>query len=233
MATEAVVTQDKSIYEQLLCGCRYFDIRVDYDYGELVTYHRTSAIGANGQSISDVFHQIREFLEQYTEETIVMKVSHVRSYEEHNEKDTTNRFADYVTKYFDDILYRTDEGTNLHELVQKDCAGKVIMVCDFYNGFDKYDHHTGIFKYCDVGNDIVKNLPLDQMNVFDDYSNTMVYSEMKDDQRNKWENNAGQSDTKLFLLSWTMTVNPSQIVGEMTLSVKKWQRMRISIWQMS
>jgi len=50
-----VKTQDQSIASQLDSGSRYFDIRVDYDHNELVTYHRNDkGTGCNGQSFASV-----------------------------------------------------------------------------------------------------------------------------------------------------------------------------------
>ncbi len=216
----AVLTQKNSMFEQLLCGCRYFDIRVDYDHDELVTYHREKAFGANGQSISDVFHQLKEFLEISENETVIVKISHVRSYSGHDQRDITERFVEYVTGNFSDLLYKSSEDVNLHECDLKSCAGKAIMVCDFYPEYNEYDHAKGIFEYYDAG--AASSSPgYNQMNVYDKYSNTMDFNKMKSDQMEKWEHNAGKADKKLFLLSWTLTLNPDEMFDDPHFSIEK------------
>lgn len=213
----AVLTQKNSLFEQLLCGCRYFDIRVDYDHDELVTYHREGHFGANGQSISDVFHQAKEFLDVYKNETVVFKISHIRSDCGHDKEKTVDKFVEYVTSNFSTLLYRSSEDVNLHTSDLKMFQGKVIMVCDFYSGYNGYDHTRGIFKYYDA-DESLSSPGFNQMNVYDKYSNTMIFDQMKSDQMEKWDHNAGHGAEKLFLLSWTLTINPGEILDNPTLS---------------
>ncbi|MBO4291394.1 MAG: hypothetical protein J5898_05755 [Lachnospiraceae bacterium] len=203
----AIKTQKNCIYEQLLSGCRYFDIRVDYDHDELVTYHRDEGVitglGAGGQSISDVFMQAEDFLNQYDSEFIVFKVSHFRSASGHDPKKIAEKMVDFVKGR--NRIFKSG-GSNLHELKRSDLAGKILTVFADESCMPEYDSKAGIFKYHDVGDSAEKSVPANQLNVYDHYSNTDSFETMKKDQLDKWKKNAGQSSTKLFLLSWTLTL---------------------------
>lgn len=210
---KAVQTQDASIYEQLLYGARYFDIRVDYDHNELVTYHRSMtmgmAMGANGQSLQDVFDQARRFLSEYPTETLIIKISHIRDFGGHDPADTITKLMSFLPAY-QKCFYTSDTAVSLHELPYKRLQGRLLLVCDFDGIDQKVNPAAGIFKYVDVGSGVcsVKN---NQLNVYDVYSNTNDYEKMKNDQLGKWKENANDKENKLFLLSWTLTQSTGSI----------------------
>ena len=81
-------TQALSVGRQLAAGARYFDIRVDFDYKRLVTYHRTGAFGCNGQDLAPILDQLRDFLRQHPTETAFPKFSHIRDYSGHSPAET-------------------------------------------------------------------------------------------------------------------------------------------------
>lgn len=205
---QAVITQKYSIYEQLMCGCRYFDIRVDYDHDELVSYHRTSFCGANGQRISDILLQTSDFLATYKTEFVILKMSQFRDYLDHDPGETAEKLIEMIEK--NPYVFKGDGNTNyqLHDMKKEDLAGKILIVfadegCMAEIGFDS---SRGVFKYHDVEIEVPETIPANQMNVFDKFANKSVYEDMKKDQLEKWEKNAGYYNTKLFLLSWTMTL---------------------------
>lgn len=74
-------TQGGSVGQQLVDGSRYFDIRVDYDYDTLVTYHRTDGWGCNGQDLKVVLDQAQAFVVAHPTETAILKFSHIRKYD--------------------------------------------------------------------------------------------------------------------------------------------------------
>lgn len=61
-------TQDKTYYEQLNCGFRYFDTRVMYNEGEYVMFHTL----AGEMKYSQVLSDIKKFLEENPTEFIVL-----------------------------------------------------------------------------------------------------------------------------------------------------------------
>lgn len=199
----AVKTQSSDIYWQLRYGSRYFDIRVDYDHGELVTYHRTLAFGANGQSLKDVFDQAADFLREYPSETFIMKISHIR----YDSKDTAERVISFMEEYRE-YLYRSDTAKRLHELTMQELRGKMLAVCQ-WTDFTP-DTQNGLFGYTDA-EDGASAAVDNMLNVYDHYSNTSDYDTMAGDQTKKWQENTANPGEKLFLLSWTLTQTTGSI----------------------
>ena len=205
-----VKTQAFSINEQLLCGCRYFDIRVDYDHDELVTYHRTGPGGANGEKLRDIFDNAVSFLKAHKQEFIMFKLSHIRSYPGHNKSDTINKLNDflngYTSVYFKDSK-NTYSNNYLHTKKIDELRGKILILCDSsdFQNTNVINPSKGIWGIAAENGDIGEY----QMFVFDKYSNTNDYEEMHDDQLRKLNENCQFNETndveRLFLLSWTLT----------------------------
>lgn len=194
-------TQSGSIGQQLQDGSRYFDIRVDYDYNKLVTYHRTDGWGCNGQDLQQVLDQARSFLTAHPSETAIFKFSHIRSYEDHKPADTKRRINELLNSY-QAIMYSNASGSvNLAEIKLSDARGKMILVFDYD---DYINTSTGRFRYKDGGS----IQPGANITVFDEYSNTTDYEKMKKDQLQKWAAYGGLGTGRFFLLSWTLTPSP-------------------------
>lgn len=197
-------TQADPIGQQLVNGARYFDIRVDYDYDTLVTYHRDSVLGVdglgcNGQDFESVLNQSREFLTAHPSETIFLKISHIRNDSGHDKNDTKQRIDSFLDSYQDYMYSNPTTDINLAELSLGDVRGKMILVFDY----DSYiNTETGRFRYKD-GESAKPNLT-----VYDKYSNTANYEKMSSDQIKKWEEHGGLGQGFLFLLSWTLTSLP-------------------------
>src|SRR3546814_3995354 len=96
-----VRTQALNILQQLEAGSRYFDIRVDYDHRELVTYHRSGDAGCNGQPLTAVLDQSLEFIQSHPSETFILKFSHIRS----NQK-KEREIKDRIDQFLANIKYR-------------------------------------------------------------------------------------------------------------------------------
>lgn len=213
LSPAAVQTQNACIYEQLLYGCRYFDIRVDYDHDELVTYHRSKdGIGAGGQSVEDIFDQAVCFLREYPSETCILKISHLRDCKGHHKEDIFTRLLEFIKKYKDYFYTRQSESEYLLDLTYEKLRGKILIVYTISgctaNG--KY-----LFHYDDVA---FKNCPIsrkeNRLFVYDEYSNEDNYERMKRDQLEKWSQNKEyleKGSYHLFLLSWTLTVQKSNL----------------------
>lgn len=194
-------TQSESIGSQLSSGSRYFDIRVDYDYNELVTYHRTGAHGCNGQNLASVFDEARAFLKENSQEVAIFRISHIRDYgEDHKSDDTKERINSFINEYADIIYTNTNSNVNLQALNLGETRGKLILVFAYS---DYIDTATGRFRYM-KGN---SSSPNANLTVYDSYADTPDYNTMKNDQLEKW-NKYGQGKKDFsFLLSWTLTSN--------------------------
>jgi len=197
-------TQFASIKKQLVDGARYFDIRVDYDYDELVTYHRTGGAGCNGQSLKSILDEASSFLECHSKEFLILKISHIRDYDDHDPSSTKSKIDTLLCDYSDRIYTNNKSNINLVNLKINEARGKMILVFD-YDEFISTEN--GRFRY--------ENNPVSDSNppcsvasnflVFDDYSNTSSYEKMSSDQIDKWNTHAGFGQDSMFLLSWTLT----------------------------
>ncbi len=195
-------TQSGSIAQQLVDGSRYFDIRVDYDYDELVTYHRSdSGLGCNGQNLSDVLDQAQAFLIAHPSETAIFKFSHIRDTDGHDKAATKAKINSLLNLYTDVIYTNPSGSVNLAGVLLGQLRGKMILVFDYS---DYVDPSTGRFRYKD-GSTIQSGA---NITVYDEYSNTSDYNTMKNDQIQKWKTYGGLGTGRFFLLSWTLTASP-------------------------
>lgn len=220
---DAVKTQRASVFEQLLYGCRYFDLRIDHDHGELVTYHRVGFdyefgdIGANGQSLRDVMEQAIRFLQEYPGETFIFKFSHTRNCEDHDPDKTNVKILEYLKKSAA-LFYKDDKETSvyLHDVTYEKLRGKIIIACDFVNGKPE----EGLFDYDDAGLSDHKDGKWRRANklvVIDKYSNTSDLDKMSQDQLDKLDTYSKlDSPYALFLLSWTLTAGVCDSIKDLS-----------------
>ncbi len=196
-------TQSGSVGQQLLDGSRYLDIRVDYDHGELVTYHRGDGtvqgyLGCNGQSLKSILDQTKNFLNTHLTETVFVKFSHIRDFPGHVPADTKEKI-DKLLKGYESSIYKNDStNINLANIPLKEVRGKMILVFDYPEYIDSVQ---GRFRY----NDYNQASPATNITVFDKYANTSDFEKMKEDQLKKWKEKGGLGKDYLFLLSWTLT----------------------------
>lgn len=191
-------TQSGGFGKQLRDGSRYFDVRVDHDHGELVTYHRSGPHGCNGQSLEPALDQVVAFLQEHRTETAIFVFSHIRKYEDHDPSDTKRRIDELLAEYAAFIYTSDAPAPNLAELALDAVRGKMILVFDY----DEYvDPATGRFRY--TSGDAAQADA--NLTVYDEYSNTDSYGVMSEDQLTKWRRHAVEGGNRLFLLSWTLT----------------------------
>lgn len=199
-----VKTQALNIGDQANAGSRYFDIRVDYDHDELVTYHRSDGgIGCNGQTIDEIFKQAIAFLGEWEDEFLIFKFSHIRA--DRNDQDKImQKLNDLILKSKNqNAMYKNASGSVLiPNLTLGDVRGKIIAVFDYA---DYVDTTEGKFRYHN-GSSNSSNLT-----VYDDYANTPNLSDMIADQQKKLNEYGGLGQEHLFLLSWTLTGGPIPI----------------------
>ncbi len=174
---------------QLRSGARYLEVRVDYDKGQLVTYHRTGKLGCSGEYIASVLDSLETFLAQNPTETVLVKLSHIRSNSLTTKRLLDERLARFGRRYENAAL------TNLASIKLDDLRGKAIFVYDF----DEYiSPANGRFRYRGgkSGNHLA---------VYDSFTNTTDLARMAQDQLSKWKEFGGYRNNRLFLLSWTLT----------------------------
>lgn len=201
-------TQSDSVGQQLLDGCRYFDIRVDYDYDNLVTYHREDQWGCNGQNLKDVLEQTKNFLYGHPTETAILNFSHIRKYENHDPVATKKKINDLLDNYASVIYTNQSTNVNLADVLLGDVRGKMILIFE-YNEY--IEPGKGRFRFMNgtwpqSGAHIA---------IYDRYSNTSDYEKMKADQLSKWKTKGGLGKGYFFLLSWTLTSN----IGDDSISL--------------
>lgn len=201
-------TQSLSIGEQLDAGSRYFDIRVDYDHGELVTYHRSGALGCNGQSLKSVFAEAQTFLQENCDEVAIFKMSHIREYgDDHKPAEIKDKINSFINGYANVIYTSTTSDVNLVNITLGETRGKLILAFDY---LEHIQPSTGRFLYRDYAPDNQPG-PANLM-VYDKYSENSSFSKMKTDQVKKWkEFGQGEDKDYCFLLSWTLTLDPPSI----------------------
>jgi hypothetical protein len=202
-----VKTQEVCIGEQLLCGARYFDIRIDYDHDELVTYHRSGKLGTNGQRLAAVMEEVTDFLNRHSGETAILKISHIRNDSGHSEANTKQKIKEFIGNSYSGMLLKKDNDCNMANLTVSDTAGKILLACDYG---DYFNPSEGWFLYRDVDN-IASEINGGTLNVMERYSDTSDFNKMEQDQLNKWSNqskNIGTANAGLFALSWTLTETP-------------------------
>ena len=70
----AAKTQDKTIKEQMTCGARYFDIRVQHKYGSMFIFHGP----ISGELFEPIVDDIKEFLQTNPSETLILDFQHFK-----------------------------------------------------------------------------------------------------------------------------------------------------------
>lgn len=198
-------TQGGSIKQQLLDGSRYFDIRVDYDYDELVTYHRDEklgvGLGCSGQSLKAVLDEATNFLNAHNTEIAILKFSHIRNTEGHDPAIIKQKIDQLLNSYAANIYVNSASNVNLTNLQLNNVRGKMILVFDYS---DYISPSTGRFRYKD-GSSAISGVNLV---VYDEYSRTADYNTMSTDQVTKWDAHGRLGQDFMFLLSWTLTAPP-------------------------
>lgn len=218
VSKEWVITQELDIYNQLVAGARYFDLRIYYDGKDYRVGHFGGYGGGWGPTLSDILNQIVNFMKNVAgkKETIILKFSHTMS-----DNPLKQYSTDMVTKYVIEqvkntlgkYLYTsTNKDINLASTPLKDIAGKIIAVFD--NEFTSYYNvSSGILPYRDIpSNDR-------GLKVYDKYSNTNSYETLYNDQTTKLQQNGGYGNDYLFLLSWTLTAQDLYLLDIRCLSI--------------
>lgn len=214
--TGMVKTQQLNIEGQLESGSRFFDIRVDYDHRELVTYHRSGDLGCNGQSLESVMNQSLAFLKNYPSETLILKFSHIRSNRD-KQREIKDRIEQFLsTPTYSKYLYTNlDYKVNLSNILLKNTRGKMILTFDYDENTTakqgRFRYHDGFLENGSNNDDCLFRGP--NLTVCDQYTNTTNLSKMEKDQIEKWHRFGGLGQNFMFLLSWTLTPDAGTFFG--------------------
>jgi len=196
------VAQKWSLFNQLMHGIRYFDIRLESGKDNLhYPYHRKLIFGcASSKSFEQSLHDMIDFIKTHRSEVIFLKISHTSApvdnvmnmLDSFTQTDSTGQFF-YKSNY---------DAHNWTAKIIKELRGKIVLLLDCE--FDNYlNPEKGYFAYS-ISSTSVCNADDSEKIIYDKYSNTLDFDVMYKDQLLKLEK-YGKDESKLFLLSWTIT----------------------------
>jgi len=211
-------TQDRSFFQMLNSGIRYFDIRpVIMHNGKMFLGHyswigmeiasivKLRNEGCTGYSIDEMLSDVKKFVSSstYNREVIVLNISHFMNFKKYDNENShfDKKDLDLLKNKIVDKLngYLVKNNTHFLKTPIDELTGtgpKVIVIFDA----DGYDCSEGIYsqKY---------------LNLYDEYSNTESFDGMKHDQFKKM--NDYSSCKYYFILSWTLTLSQIGAVAGM------------------
>lgn len=208
-------TQYLDIYQQLMAGSRYFDLRPVLSKGQWVSGHYSALendvqdiwVGGNGQAISDIIRQINDFTAKY-QELIIINLSHTL--------DTDNQYKALSQAQWN-ALFDTLKGINNRYTVPNpgntDFTSKVLgdFITDRASVFIFAQLPSVIIlgTYSNQGFYSTSNFPF-----YDQYSNTNDRARMRSDQLAKLAVNRDVSARKdtFHVMSWLMTQQPEDVL---------------------
>lgn len=195
-------TQELSIYGQLDYGIRYFDLRPKWTGSKFVLYHGP----ITGPDLSVVLEDIRRFCSQGRRELAVLKLSHFDNIDNETYKKLIAQIDAAIGTW---LVKSTPNGKRLADVTLSEYISQraaMLVVVDGNYAIDV--KQAGFWVYRDWESGTPAN---GDLRVFDIYSNTTSFDQMKNDQFTKFANYNGRmkNDQNLpcdmFLLSWTLT----------------------------
>jgi hypothetical protein len=209
-------TQYLNIYDQLVAGSRYFDLRPVLSAGQWKAGHYSKleqvGIGGNGLLISDVVKQVNDFTAKY-QELVIINLSHTF--------DTDNDYKDLTQAQWNKLFDLLKGVKNRYTVInpgKTDYSNKVLG--DFIND------HASVFivaqlpggislgSYADQGFFNQDNFPF-----YDSYSESNNADKMQKDQLDKLKQernlvaDASKRKDKFHILSWTLTQAPEDVLN--------------------
>ena len=168
-------------------------------------------MGCNGQSLKSVLDQTQTFLNNHPTETAILVFSHIRNYgADHKETETKEKINNLLNSYSTKIYANSNKDINLAKVAMSAVRGKMILVFDYDNYVDPA---KGRFRYKD-GASAQSGA---NITVYDKYSDTSNYNDMKTDQLDKWNQYAKLGADYFFLLSWTLTSGSNPLKGDLPI----------------
>jgi hypothetical protein len=209
-------TQDRTIYEQLMSGVRFFDLRVSYDVVESNEFSFRAAFRIvhgpiPGPEFLGVLIDIRNFMAKGGKEVVVLKLSHLENSQTVMRQDVYADLATRIDSVLGPWLYKDRFDGRLAAVpfaTLTRSGGKVIVVVDGDYAVNK--PMPGIYVYRDATLNDRATLSRGDLIVFDSYSDTTSYAAMMTDQQDKFRKYQGRcsderTDSDMFVLSWTLT----------------------------
>lgn len=202
-------TQTQSIGQQLALGSRYIDLRPIITSGKYAAGHYSNTgvsvvnwQGANGEYLDDIISEVNAFTAS-NPELIIINLSHDANTDETPYEYFSQADYDGLLQKLSGInhLYTAqDPNADLTMLSLNDFIGNgqaaVIVIADIEDtkdGVNLGDYHgKGFYTY-------------DQYNAYNNYSNSDTLDFMPSNQMSLLIWKKSNPDSQLFLLSWTMT----------------------------
>lgn len=209
------VTQRRTVFQQLMAGCRYFDIRPALISGstDFYTGHFSSVggfiVGCAGEKLVDVLRGVMEYFSSGGLDPVILKFSHYRNQADNESSFTTeqmNALIALVKKELGSRLFTGNFPGGLHNLTVNDFIGvtgpnerEVLVVFDLPSPHEALREPTeGIYRY---GETLSGDYDLV---VFDEDSGEGVgLAEMSRKQLQRLRTTDNHQGN-LFLLSWTL-----------------------------
>lgn len=211
-----VLTQYKSIGQQLALGSRYLDIRPcisagtyvagHYSYVDVVVYKGWQ--GGNGQTIAEIINDLNTFTAT-NKELVILNMSHAYNTDAGNEK-----YPDFNQEQWNGLFKQLAAGANnlffapggnngvdltgltINQFIGGGQAAVVIVLEPGNISLGSYGG-KGFYTYS-------------QVNAWNRYADTNNLNNMVNDQLKKMKDNRPNQDQTYFLLSWTLTQDALQ-----------------------
>ncbi|KAF8854965.1 PLC-like phosphodiesterase [Acephala macrosclerotiorum] len=219
------VTQTLSIRDQLKYGARWFDIRPvlasavwktgHYDWKDELEYW----LGGNEQKIDDIVSQINDFTNG-NNKLVIINLSHRLDTDsfigDKYDHLTQNNWNDLIDKLLG-IKHRVtglsssvDLSTMLVSDFIKNKPATLIILDDQIEGGAGVEFSTIVSSGFFSSN---------QLPLYNSYTNTDDLNTMANDQLTKMHNQRPSSQSRMFLLSWTLTQNIGDILNPLFASI--------------
>lgn len=224
-------TQDLSILQQLEYGIRYFDLRPKWTGSKFIIHHGEFPTSISGPALSEVLADIQAYAKSGHKELVIITFSHFEEFD-----DTV--YAKFSTEV------DTSIGKWLHkaQLLPKQRLADITLNTYTANGTaivvavaDNYAINVKKAGFWVFRNWNAKSADKGDLRVFDQYSDTTDYNQMKDNQLARFAAYNGNLlefpglPCDLFLLSWTLTPitavwsfskEPNRNLGQVMSTVK-------------
>ncbi|MGN1042690.1 MAG: phosphatidylinositol-specific phospholipase C domain-containing protein [Christensenellales bacterium] len=116
-------TQNLTIKEQLDCGVRYFDIRIQKTKDDYVIFHGP----AKGVAAEKVFSELREFVSEQRSETLLLDFQHFKG-------DSEEGVARLISEYLGEYVLKNDSGKSDLEFIDELSIGEARGKCIVFWG---------------------------------------------------------------------------------------------------
>lgn len=195
-------TQSLSLYEQLTAGVRYFDLRPKWIGRKFVISHGPVI----GPDLAEVLKDIRDFAKQGYRELVILKLSHFDNIDNTRYQKLIGQISTSLGEW---LVKSKPAGKRLADVTLGEYVANgpaFLIVVDGNYAIDVREPGFWVYRDWQSGTPAAGDLT-----VFDQYSKTVSFERMKNDQLKKFANFDGrmQHDRSipcdLFLLSWTLT----------------------------